>query len=676
MSLPSLRNLLARPRRAPAARRIVLSLEPLEGRWLPSTFMVTNTSDSATPGSGSLRRAILDSNAAGPGPNVIDFAIPGTGVHTIAPTSALPAVTVPTFIDGASQPGFVQANAPQVVIDGTNAGNGSNGLTLAANGCAVSGLAVGHFTLAGVLVQSAGDLVVADYLGTDATGTLAAGNLEGVEVNGGANTVIQNDLISANTDYGVRLDSNSTGAVVSADLVGTDISGARALGNFVGLLDQAGGPGDRIAGNVISGNTNIGLAFEGSGALAANNLIGCDAGGAHALPNKIGAYFEDTSADTLQSNVISGNSGDGLAMQFGTTNRSLVLGNLVGVDLSGGHALGNGGAGIDLQTATNCVVAGNTVAANAAGGIVLNGRGVVGDVIGNVVAGNRVGTDASGTVALGNGGPAGVQAFARAAFNSIDSNLIAGNLADGVSVHDSGTNGNVIQRNLIGLTTGGTALPNGLHGVEIANGAQNTTVFANDVLFNGGHGVVLHDVGTSGNTVSANNISFNAGAGVMDVAGAADNTVGGAAAGQGNTLALNGQAGVWADGALATGVFIAGNAIFGNAGLGGIALTHGANANPAAPALAYALYNGQGITVAAGTLHGSASTSYRLEFFDNPSGGGQGQTFLGSLNVTTDANGDVAFADNFAGALTALTATATAGSNTSVFSAAVAVLHL
>ena len=51
-----------------------------------ATFTVTNTSDS---GPGSLRQAILDANAL-EGDDLIRFNIPGPGVHTITPTSALP----------------------------------------------------------------------------------------------------------------------------------------------------------------------------------------------------------------------------------------------------------------------------------------------------------------------------------------------------------------------------------------------------------------------------------------------------------------------------------------------------------------------------------------------------------------------------------------------------------
>ena len=64
-------------------------------------FTVTTTADS---GPGSLRQAILDSNAAPGAQNTIDFAIPGPGIVTIAPTTPLPPITNPVLIDGFSQP--------------------------------------------------------------------------------------------------------------------------------------------------------------------------------------------------------------------------------------------------------------------------------------------------------------------------------------------------------------------------------------------------------------------------------------------------------------------------------------------------------------------------------------------------------------------------------------------
>jgi titin len=661
----------ARPARPAPAR---LRLEELEGRLAPATFTVSNVNDS---GAGSLRQAILDNDATGTGPNLIQFAIPGAGVHFIEPTSPEPTVSTPAFIDGATQPGFVQANAPQIVLGGLLVGVGpTQGLVLTSNGCTVRGLAINNFGNAGVLVESNGNLIVSNYLGTDATGTVAAANQFGVRVIGSsANNVIENNLLSGNGTDGVSLENTTSGTVLQFNLIGTDISGTRLLGNRnLGVVLSGNTTGNRLAANVISGNGLYGVELAScSGDVVANNLIGTDSSGTRPLPNSVGVILASTSAETFQSNVISGNTGVGLLGAPGNS-RTLLLSNLVGVDLSGERALGNGSFGIELDASTNGVVAGNTVAANAGGGIVLDGSS------GNVLAGNRVGTDASGTLAAGNGGRAGVELLAKASNNVIDNNLISGNLQDGVYVLDAGTTGNRIQRNLIGVSAGNTPLPNGLHGVEVANGAANNTLQGNDVLFNRGHGIVLRDSGTVNTSVYGNNSSFNAGAGLLIANGADDTAVGtGAIPGFGNTFALNGQAGVWADGPTTFGVDLSGNAIFGNAGLGGIALTHGANGGYVVPTLVYAVSTSQGMTTVAGTLHAAANNLFSLDFFDNPSGGGQGQVFVGFNSVTTDAGGDAAFAFDFPGALTSVTTTATVASahpSTGLFSAPVAVVRL
>src|SRR6516162_8135738 len=99
--------------RRPQRTRRLPTLENLEQKALLTSFMVMNTADS---GAGSLRQAILDSNAAPPpagGTNQIEFNIPTTdpgydGANqswVIAPLSSLPTVTVPAFINGYTQPG-------------------------------------------------------------------------------------------------------------------------------------------------------------------------------------------------------------------------------------------------------------------------------------------------------------------------------------------------------------------------------------------------------------------------------------------------------------------------------------------------------------------------------------------------------------------------------------------
>ena len=95
----------------PQSRRRVVNPGPVFDRRR-RLFVVTTTADS---GPGSLRQAILDSNAATGATNTIDFDIPGSGVQTIAPLSPLPAITNPVLIDGDSQPGY--AGTPLIELE-------------------------------------------------------------------------------------------------------------------------------------------------------------------------------------------------------------------------------------------------------------------------------------------------------------------------------------------------------------------------------------------------------------------------------------------------------------------------------------------------------------------------------------------------------------------------------
>ncbi len=318
----------------------------LEDRWLMATLVVTNTLDS---GLGSLRGEITQSNATGPDPNTIDFDIPtsdpgydsSSGVWTISLLSALPSISVPVTIDGTSQTGY--STTPVIDLDGTSAGAGTNGLSLAAGsaGSQILGLMIENFANAGIDVASAnntiggpaagdgnlisgnagdgveitgsgttGNLVAGNFIGTDVSGTVAAGNGTGVEIaSGGANNTIggttaaARNVISANAYSGVEID-DANDNVVEGDFIGTDVTGTVALGNnsvdaeFAGgVLLYLGASGNTIggltatpgtgAGNLISGNTYTGVWLDSAGPdnLVAGNLIGTSVTGSVALGN-------------------------------------------------------------------------------------------------------------------------------------------------------------------------------------------------------------------------------------------------------------------------------------------------------------------------------------------------------------------------------------------------------
>jgi hypothetical protein len=265
--------------------------------------------------------------------------------------------------------------------------------------------------------------------------------------------------------------------------------------------------------------------------------------------------------------------------------------------------------------------------------------------------------------------------------------------------------GNFVQGNYVGTNAAGTAaLLNGQHGVYIHAATAGNTVggsaAARNVLSgNGGQGVRIDYLGTTNNVVAGNFIGTdaagtagipNGSTGVSITLNAANNTIGGVAADAGNLIAYNlGGDGISTGAAAGTGNAILGNAIHSNSGLGIDLGNNGVTANDLGdadtgvnnlqnfPVLSAAATDGAGNVHIAGSLNSAASTAYRVEFFassaPDPTGFGEGQRYLGSASVTTNASGNAVIGATLATSLTAgelVTATATDPSNnTSEFSA-------
>ena len=524
-----------------------------------ATFTVTNSDDS---GPGSFRQAIEDANGAA-GADTIAFNIPGAGVHTITPASALPVITESVTIDGYTQPGTSANTLAEgddavllIEIDGTDISS-SYGFEVRANDTTIRGLVMNRYALS---------VAVIFHEGT------AGGLLEGC-------------------------------------FFGTDPAGESALGNGTAIQIF------RSTGNLIGGTT------------------------------------------PASRNIISGNGG-GIAFTDGLNNT--IQGNYIGLNAAGTTALGNAGAGIGIggDNATGLIggtTAGarNVISGNGAPGIVLN----VGP--NNVIQGNYIGTDAAGTAAIPNAagitcGGAGIGAL-NVHIGGTEAgagNLISGNLGTGISFAIAGNA--LVEGNLIGTQKDG-ASPLGNGGDGISSG------FSSGGAFGGG-----------------------------------PDTIGGTAAGAGNTIAFNGAAGIHATegkaggggGCCAFGPHtILGNSIFLNGGLG-IDLGNtgpnpnddrdedeGVNSGQNFPVITFASNSG-GTTEITGTLNSNPVSMFRIEFFANderdPSGFGEGQTFIGSTDVTTDTDGnanfDVSFPQIGAGQRVTSTATDIARGETSEFS--------
>jgi hypothetical protein len=351
----------------------------------PLVFSVTNTNDS---GSGSLRQAILDANSMGGG--TINFAIPGTGVHTISPLTVLPTITQTVIIDGYTQSGASANTNPttmglntvlQIELNGVNSGTNFSGLTINADNCTVRGLVINRFVHDAIDIFSNGNFITGNFIGTNPAGTAALPNgtggaggviLVGASSNNtvGGTTPAARNLISGNVGEGVEFQTG-TGNMAQGNLIGTDVTGTLALGNsdrgvFVNGSSNLIGGTIVAARNIISANSRGVDLFGGSNDTVQGNFIGTDVTGTVALGNpNVGVDVNGTpnnliggltaTPGTPPGNLISGNIGDtGVVLGIGGTSGTLIQGNIIGADITGTQPLGNSG-GITINGPDNTV---------------------------------------------------------------------------------------------------------------------------------------------------------------------------------------------------------------------------------------------------------------------------------------------------------------------------------
>ena len=421
----------------------------------------------------------------------------------------------------------------------------------------------------GVLILGEGvssNVVAGNYIGTDATGTVALGN-EGCGVDlldGAASNLIGTDgdgladeaernVISGNASHGITIcGAGANRNVVAGNYVGTDVTGTVALGNGFGvdwgngiLIDPGpehnliGTNGDGVADeaerNIISGNSANGVAISGAGCkynVVAGNYIGTDVTGTVALGNGFGVEWgsgvavgngarlnligtdADGLADEAERNVISGNQSFGVDLTGNATSDNVVAGNFIGTDVTGTAAIGNARSGVKIWWAGDQRIGGsnpverNLISGNAVHGIFIQGA----DATGNLVQGNYIGTDVSGTEALGNLG-AGVSVTDGASSNLIgtdgdgvadeaERNVISANTYDGVVIIGTGVDFNIVAGNYIGTDASGNA--------ALGNGRFGVNV---------GNGARSNRIGTDGDGVAdeaeRNVVSANASHGVV-----------------------------------------------------------------------------------------------------------------------------------------------------------------
>ena len=439
-----------------------------------------------------------------------------------------------------------------------------------------------------------------------------------------------------------------------------EIDGTNTSGGSGGacLSFYIGSGGSSVSGLVINRCKGDGISFisTGGGNMVAGNFIGTDPTGTTALATGGNGVNFDTvstihpeqndvvgSIDPADRNVLSGCPIAGINFNTGTGH--VVEGNFIGTNAAGTAALPNH-FGIATNSANSTFggttpAARNLVSGNSVQQIELSSSLGNPLVTANVVEGNFIGTDVTGTLPI----PAGefgvaVYGFANTIGGSAAGagNVIAAGMSGGIDVE--GGNGSVIQGNFIGTDlTGSLALGN--RGPAIGIGSNNIVV----------GGISAGE----GNVIAFNGFSSNSG-GVVIYNGTG-NTI------RGNSIHDNTQ----------TGIDLGNDGVTPNDLCDG---DSGANDLQNYPVVKSVTYGAN--TTVSGLLNAAAGTTYQLDFYANtacsnfPRDFLQGQTYLGSMEVTTDGSCNAPFTISTlpavaAGSRISITATDPAG-NTSEFS--------
>ena len=510
------------------------------------------------------------------------------------------------------------------------------GINIAARNI-ISGNSVHGIEIVGL--ASVNNVVQGNYIGLDLSGLAPLPNsASGVFLNstagnliGGAESGARN-LISGNPGSGVSISGGSDN-IIQGNFIGLNRTGSASLGNGFGISVNDSrqnliGGGEAETRNIISGNSIDGIAVSGFGAASANlilgNYIGTDPSGVVALPNYRGVVLSGSSPNNLvQSNLVSGNLLQGMSVG-GYSN--VVVGNFVGTDATGRKALPNRAAGIGVGLIGNTIggtepESRNVVSGNGGHGIEVYPGQAAGSY-GHVIQGNFVGVDVSGAVALPNGAfgvAVGTQRTTVGGSEPGAGNVISGNRAGGVSIGSLGGLGasttNVVHGNLIGTDPSGIfGVPNRGPGILLTAPARNNFIGGID-------------------PAEANVIAFNAGDGVLVISNSAGNAI------LGNSIHSNGRLGINLKPAAEGEGVVTVNDI-GDSDTGPNNLQN----YPVITNVVYLANN----TIIQGFLRSATNESFSIDVYANvateQSGYGEGQFYLGNVDVDTDESGFTEFA--------------------------------
>lgn len=502
--------------------------------------------------------------------------------------------------------------------------NTGEGVIIQSPGMIFTNNTVTNGALVGININTA-DNIVSDNIITNNNG-------RGIDVTVTNNTITDN-IISDNTDYGILL--SSTDNLVSGNTFstnGTDGINVTATNNT-------------ITGNTITDNTQSGINISASDNTISDNIISSS--------SQSGIYINSgATVNNIIDNTISTSAQFGI--DINATNNTI----------SSNTISSSTQSGINVSASDN-IISNNTISSSTQRGININ-------AVNNTISSNTVSSSSQDGIYLNSG----------ATGNTISSNTVSTSTQSGISV-------NAINS----IIAGNTVINNTIYGISVET--SDNTILDNLIsnnhgpanIYLGGTGAPISNLTIQGNKIGTKadgtiDNSYTQNIGILLVGDVSNLLIGGSSAGDGNIIAGNNGAGIANSGMDISGfgvspnkLAIMGNSIYSNNSgsiygfaLPGLGIDNymvnldgsfvpqstteegvtpndsndtdtGPNNYMNFPVLQSATQTNDTLALTYDLDAADSPTNqYRVEFFANdvadPSGNGEGQTYLGSVTAT------------------------------------------
>lgn len=364
----------------------------------------------------------------------------------------------------------------------------------------------------GMDMSGSNNIIRGNYWGPNKFGTarISVSNNSGMAVNTGTGNIIggtgvgDGNLISGFPGMAIWIlfNTGTLSTTVQQNTIGLAANATTSLtggGNGTGLLMMLNTQNNYIGGNtpsarnIISGS-GTGISMSNNCALnyVRGNYIGCAGNGINRVTGASQSSGISITSGSLnfiggtgagEGNVISGNSSYGIYLSSNTTSLTSIWQNTIGTQANGTSTLvgGNPQTGIYITNSYQNTIGGitaqhrNLISANS-NGVYIDGT----TGIRNLISGNIIGTGAGLAPITGATQLNGVRILSSASQNTVGGfagafgtnpmgNIIANNTGDGVYIFSTGSDSNLVSRNLI-YSNGGAANPINLnYGVNQGN---------------------------------------------------------------------------------------------------------------------------------------------------------------------------------------------------------------